>query len=114
MIVETRKLDATDTKPDRIKVTAEDGAKGEFPYPYTDGLDGQEAHAWAVQRMFSGPEFGEPMWLEAAARGEKFRVPGGENLRERDKKTMKDVMAPLDERQEAFRRHNQRSTQSGT
>jgi hypothetical protein len=108
MIVTTRKLDATDTEPDRIKVTADDGAVATFPYPYVEGLDGREAHAWAVQRLFSGEEFGEPVWLEETARGEKFRVPGGEKLADQDKGNINNVMIPIEERRAAFRRHNRR------
>lgn len=108
MIVTTRKLDATDTEGDRIKVTADDGATATFPYPYQHGLDGREAHAWAVRRLFSGKEFGDPVWLEEAPKGERFRVPGGEKLKERDKVAMKDIMIPIEERRAAFRRHNRR------
>lgn len=112
MIVETRKLDATDTKPDRIKVSAEDGTTGEFPYPYVMGLDGRQAHVWAVRQMFSSPSFGEPVWLSETAHGERFRVPGGDQLREHDKVAMQDVMKPLEARRAAFRRHNQRGASS--
>jgi len=108
MIVTTRKLDATDTEGDRIKVTAEDGATATFPYPYKEGLDGREAHAWAVGRLFSGEEFGEPVWVEEAPKGERFRVPGGERLRELDKSKIDDVKVPIDERKAASRRHNRR------
>jgi hypothetical protein len=108
MRVTTRKLDATDTKDDRIKVVAEDGATGEFPYPYRHGLDGREAHAWAVRQLFSAPEFGEPVWTAEAPRGEVFRVPEGEKLRDLDKVTMKDPAVRIEERRAAFRRHNRR------
>ncbi|MFE0472612.1 hypothetical protein ACFW2V_13455 [Streptomyces sp. NPDC058947] len=114
MIVTTRKLDATDTEGDRIKVTTEDGVAATFPYPYREGLDGRGAHAWAVRRLFSGEDFGEPVWLEEAPRGERFRVPGGEALAERDKGKIDDVMLPIEERRAAFRRHNRRmGTASG-
>lgn len=108
MIVKTRKLDATDMEPDRIKVKAEDGAEATFPYPYGQGLDGREAHAWAVRSLFSGEEFGEPVWVGEAPRGEKFRVPHGERLRELDRKKINDPRVPMDERKEALRRHNRR------
>lgn len=114
MIVTTRKLDATNTEGDRIKVTAEDGAAATFPYPYREGLDGREAHAWAVRRLFSGESFGEPVWLKEAPKGECFRVPGGEALAEQDKGKIDDVMLPIEERRAAFRRHNRRmGTASG-
>lgn len=112
MIVKTRKLDATDTEPDRIKVTAEDGAEGVFPYPYREGLDGREAHAWAVRRLFSGDEFGEPVWrAENGSRGEIFRVPGGEALAERDKVAAKDPRVAVEDRRAAMRRHNKRQAE---
>lgn len=111
MIVTTRKLDATDTEADRIRVTGEDGASATFSYPYREGLDGREAHAWAVRRLFSGDEFGEPVWIEEAPKGERFRVPGGEALAEQDKVRANDVTLPLEERRSALRRHNQRSAQ---
>lgn len=75
MIVTTRKLGATDNDGERIKVTAEDGTEGTYPYPYREGLDGREAHAWAVRKLF--PDC-EPVWLRETARGEVFRVPDKE------------------------------------
>lgn len=109
MRVTTRKLDATETLDDRIRVTAEDGATATFPYPYRYGLDGREAHAWAVRRLFDGDEFGEPQWLsEEGQRGEVFEVPGGEKLAERDKITMKRPVR-IEDRRAAFQRHNRRA-----
>lgn len=109
MMVETRKLNATETKGDRIKVVADDGATAEFPYPYRDGLDGREAHVWAVRRLFPTSEFDEPMWVRETEHGEVFCVPNGEKLTALDKITMKDVMRSMEDRKAAFRRHNQRS-----
>lgn len=73
MLVTTRKLDATETKGDRISVKAQNGMQAEYGYPYAEGLDGREAHAWAVRRLLPAPEYGEPLWIEET-RGEKFRV----------------------------------------
>lgn len=109
MKVTTRKMDATDTQDDRIKVTAEDGATATFPYPYRYGLDGREAHAWAVRRLFDGDEFGEPRWTESTRRGEVFDVPGGEKLADKDKITMKSLGVRVEERRAAFQRHNRRA-----
>lgn len=109
MKVTTRKLDATDTDGDRIKVTAEDGATATFPYPYRYGLDGREAHKWAIRRLFDGDEFGEPVWLEETARGGVYDVPDGEKLAARDKITMKRPDVRIEERRAAFRRHNRRA-----
>lgn len=108
MIVETRKLDATSTKDDRIKVTAEDGATAEFSYPYTEGLDGREAHAWAVRRLFPAPNFEAPVWLKETPRGECFRVEEGDELAAQDEITMRDVMARKEDRDAASKRHEQR------
>jgi hypothetical protein len=108
MIATTCKLDATETQPDRIRVTTEDGATGTFCYPYRHGLDGRDAHAWAVRQLFAGPEFGEPVWLDEHARGERYRVPEGDALAYRDKVTMSDVTVPIEDRRAATRRHNQR------
>lgn len=110
MIIETRKLDATDTMDDRIKVTAEDGATGTYPYPYRHGLDGRDAHVWAVRRLFPGPEFGEPVWLDETARGERFRVDGGEKLAEKDAADAGSVMIPMEDRRAAARRVGQRQS----
>ncbi|MCP9209555.1 hypothetical protein [Streptomyces cucumeris] len=109
MIVTTRKLDATDTTSDRIRVVAEDGATATYPYPYKEGLHGRDAHAWAVRRLFPGPEFDAPVWMEETSRGEKFIVTDGEKLRQMDKETMKDSRVSLEERQAAFQRHNRRT-----
>lgn len=108
MIVETRKLDPTDTKDTRIKVTAEDGATAEFPYPYREGLDGREAHAWAVRRLFRAPDFAAPVWVGETARGERFRVVDGDELAALDKITAADIMARKEDREAASKRHEQR------
>lgn len=108
MIVTTRKLDATDTMDTRIKVTAEDGATGTYPYPYRQGLDGREAHAWAVRRLFPLKDFGEPVWVEETARGERFRVKDGGGLATLDDHVATDVMARPEDRKAASRRREQR------
>lgn len=55
--IKTRKLDATDTEPDRIAVTFDSGEKGTFPYPYTAGLDGVKAHEHCIGKMLSRETF---------------------------------------------------------
>lgn len=51
--VTTRKLDATDTEPDRVAVTLSNGDRGTFPYPYTQGLDGVEAHEHCIAKLIT-------------------------------------------------------------
>lgn len=51
--IQTRKLDATDTEDDRIAVTFSTGEQGTFPYPYSEGLDGIDAHEECIRKLVS-------------------------------------------------------------
>jgi hypothetical protein len=55
--VTTRKIDATDTEPDRIAVTFSTGENGTFPYPYTEDLDGIDAHERCIAKLIDREMF---------------------------------------------------------
>lgn len=73
MKVRVRKLDATDTEPERLRVRPEEGDEREFPYPHGEGLTGRGACVWAIRRMFRGPQF-TITWLGDSGGVTRFEV----------------------------------------